>query len=260
MERLRVDTDKLIHQSKEFESSATVFSQAGKEILGFVAGLPSYDGQLSTPARSASLEIHRQCQDLYEAYKSDSQSLARTAKVFEDVDNQSIEIFQQSQKLISYENIPIVLLDKKPFDVGTAYLGYHDDGLSDMVTLCIYGVCKKFARVGNEKIIEEFEKRVDAYEKARKERDDAFLNLCVLGAATAGVLLTTLTIGVAALFIASVPLTNEYSQWKKVNVAEDDMVAATNEAAVYWNLLTGDNLSGDNHQGVLTQHDCGDIY
>ncbi len=93
MERIRVDTDKLKDHSKVFESSAEVFAQAGKDILNFAATLPSYDGQLSTPARAAALEINRQCQELSACLSSDAQSLAKTAKAFEDVDQETINAF-----------------------------------------------------------------------------------------------------------------------------------------------------------------------
>jgi uncharacterized protein YukE len=97
MERIRVNTEELKEKSKAFESSAGVFSEAGKEILAFVAGLPSYDGQLSTPARAAALEINRQCQDLKYCLLDDAQSLVKTAQAFEDVDNQTINLLNTEQ-------------------------------------------------------------------------------------------------------------------------------------------------------------------
>jgi hypothetical protein len=91
MERIRIDTDELKAKSKAIETSAGVFSQAGKDILAYAAGLPSYDGQLSNPARAASLEINRQCQDVQGSYINDSQSLTRTAYAFEEVDKSAVE-------------------------------------------------------------------------------------------------------------------------------------------------------------------------
>jgi hypothetical protein len=97
MKRIRVNTEELKDKSKAFESSAGVFSEAGKELMAFVAGLPSYDGQLSPPARAAALEINRQCQDLHDGFMSDSQSLAKTALAFENVDKQTINILESAQ-------------------------------------------------------------------------------------------------------------------------------------------------------------------
>jgi hypothetical protein len=51
MERIKVDTTILKEKSKVFKTSAGVYAQCGSEILNLVAGLPSYDGQLSGPAR-----------------------------------------------------------------------------------------------------------------------------------------------------------------------------------------------------------------
>jgi len=101
MERIRVNTEELRQYSKVFESSADVFAEAGKDILYVAAGLPSYDGQLSAPARAAALEINRQCQDIRDCYKNDAQSLAKTAQLFEDVDNQTINIMSESQLAIA---------------------------------------------------------------------------------------------------------------------------------------------------------------
>lgn len=105
MDRIRVNTEELRQKSKVFKSSADVYAQAGKDILSFVAGLPSYDGQLSGPARATALEINRQCQDLHDCLISDAQSLVKTAKAFEDVDNQIINALSDAQLAIA--NTPL---------------------------------------------------------------------------------------------------------------------------------------------------------
>ena len=101
MERIRVDTDELKTKSNALETSAGIFAQAGKDILAYAASMPSYDGQLSTPARAAALEINRQCQDVYSLYLNDAQSLARTAQAFADVDNQTVDVFGENTALLS---------------------------------------------------------------------------------------------------------------------------------------------------------------
>jgi uncharacterized protein YukE len=97
MERIKVDTTVLREKSKGFETSAGVYAQAGSELLSFVAGLPSYDGQLSGPARASALEMNRQCQELHECLLSDAQSLTRTAQAFEEVDSQTINALAENQ-------------------------------------------------------------------------------------------------------------------------------------------------------------------
>ena len=99
-DRIRADTEKLKIHSKNFETSAGVFAQAGKEILALASGLPSYDGQLSSPARAAALEINRQCQGMHGYYAGDAQSLVRTAQAFETVDNQTIRIIGENLTIL----------------------------------------------------------------------------------------------------------------------------------------------------------------
>jgi uncharacterized protein YukE len=101
MERIRVDSDELKAKSKAFETSAGIFAEAGKEILAVAAALPSYDGQLSGPARAAALEINKQCQDIHTALTTDADSLMRIAKAFEETDLQTIQLFSGYQNTIS---------------------------------------------------------------------------------------------------------------------------------------------------------------
>jgi uncharacterized protein YukE len=101
MERIKVDTTVLREKSKVFETSAGVYAQAGSELLSLVASLPSYDGQLSGPARASALEINRQCQELHDCLLSDAQSLIRTAQAFEEVDGQTITTLAENQTALS---------------------------------------------------------------------------------------------------------------------------------------------------------------
>ena len=101
MDRIRVDTAELKSKSKIFAAAADHYAQAGNEILSYVAGLPSYDGQLSGPARATAAEINRECKDIHAAYKSDADSLMRTAQAFEKTDNQTITVFNESQAALS---------------------------------------------------------------------------------------------------------------------------------------------------------------
>jgi hypothetical protein len=166
MERIRVDTDELKTKSKAFETSAGVFAQAGKDILAYTASLPSYDGQLSTPARAAALEINRQCQDVHSSYMSDSQSLARTAQAFADVDNQTVDVFRENTALMS--NAPIYGGPGGENDApkkqggNPDLLSYKDYG--DYVIIWKFGeVHTIFVTDENRPLVEKYEKDVDEY-------------------------------------------------------------------------------------------------
>jgi hypothetical protein len=50
MTRIRVNTDDLKNEAKDFESAAEAFARAGDDIAAAAMAMPSYDGQLSGPA------------------------------------------------------------------------------------------------------------------------------------------------------------------------------------------------------------------
>jgi hypothetical protein len=140
MERIRVNTEDLKDKSKVFESSAAIFSQAGKDILSFAVGLPSYDGQLSGPARAAALEINRQCQDVHSCLMNDAHSLAKTARAFEDADNQTINLLNTEQINIASAPLgkpPGLAMPKEPGggSEGTLPLTTNLDKLLYMISL-----------------------------------------------------------------------------------------------------------------------------
>jgi hypothetical protein len=164
-DRIRVDTDELKTKSKALETSAGVFAQAGKDILAYAASLPSYDGQLSTPARAAALEINRQCQDVHSSYMSDSQSLARTAQAFADVDNQTVDVFGENTALLSESPLyggpgGEVAPNKRGGNYN--FLGYEDYG--DYVILWKNGEPHTIIVTDeNRAMVEKYEKDVDDY-------------------------------------------------------------------------------------------------
>jgi uncharacterized protein YukE len=175
MERIRVDTDKLKAHSKQFESSAAVFAQVGKDILSFAAGLPSYDGQLSTPARAAGLEINRQCQDVYSCYKSDAQSLAKTAQAFEAVDNQTAKLFEDNLSIINSAPLGFRSGEKVlnslspdiviPQEGKKGILAYEED--EDTVTLWVDG--KQLIINKNDPRYQDWKTRIDDFRKAEQD-------------------------------------------------------------------------------------------
>jgi hypothetical protein len=66
---------------------ADAFNRAGDEIPALTMAMPSYDGQLSGPARKAGYEIQSQVREMKTALTSDALSLRKTAQNFEKVDN-----------------------------------------------------------------------------------------------------------------------------------------------------------------------------
>jgi hypothetical protein len=91
MARIRVNTEDLKNKAKDFDSAADAFKRAGDEILTAAMSMPSYDGQLSGPARKMGYEFQKQARELSTVLAGDAESLRKTAQAFEDVDNQTIE-------------------------------------------------------------------------------------------------------------------------------------------------------------------------
>jgi uncharacterized protein YukE len=100
MARIRVNTEDLKNKAKDFDSAADAFKRAGDEIIAAAMAMPSYDGQLSGPARKAGYEIQKQSRELSTALTGNAESLRKAAKAFEEVDNQAVSTFNDSNKSI----------------------------------------------------------------------------------------------------------------------------------------------------------------
>ncbi len=202
MARMRVDTDDLKNKAEDFASAADAFNKAGDDILATAMSMPSYDGQLSGPAQKAGYEIQSQSRDIQANLSSDAQSLQNTAQSFEAVDNQTVDVLGQNQEALASSNSPTEI---KGIDQGNSYLGYRDDGLSDTVILCMYGICNTIPRKGNEAVIADFEKKVDDYEKDKKTMWNEFNKTLLAATAATGLLigLSILTGGTAAFVAAA---------------------------------------------------------
>jgi len=112
MTRIRVNTEDLKNKAKDFDSAAEAFTRAGDDILAAAMAMPSYDGQLSGPARKAGYEIQKQARELSTALAGDAESLRKSAQAFEEVDNEVIGLLEQNQSMLcSYfidESPPII--------------------------------------------------------------------------------------------------------------------------------------------------------
>jgi hypothetical protein len=124
MARIRVNTEDLKTKAKDFESAADAFGRAGDEIAALAMTMPSYDGQLSSPARKAGYEIQRQSREMQGLLQSDAQSLKESARAFDEVDNQSTTIFNESLVLLS--DAPLSPKGGKPR--GLASMASKEDG------------------------------------------------------------------------------------------------------------------------------------
>jgi hypothetical protein len=106
MTRIRVNTEDLKNKAKDFESAADAFNRAGDEIAALAMSMPSYDGQLSGPARKAGYEIQSQAREMKTALSGDAESLRKAAQAFEEVDNRTIDILGENTALLS--NAPVL--------------------------------------------------------------------------------------------------------------------------------------------------------
>jgi hypothetical protein len=268
MARIRVDTEELKNKAEDFAAAADSVGRAGDEILAVAMALPSYEGQLSGPARAAGYEIQRRARDMQAALAGDADLLDRNAADFAAVDHRTVDLLAQNQEAI-LASPPAEL---RGIDIGDSYLGYRDDGLSDTVILCMYGTCREIPRAGNEEAIKEFEKYADDYKEQKEKMMNEFYKTCVAAVAATGalVVLSVATAGVATA-IAGIGVVgaigSEALAWKDGKDAQEKMADDTFGAAYYWNKLFGETglgecVTGDNEQQVgdiWTRH-AADIY
>jgi hypothetical protein len=181
MGRIRVNTDDLKAKVKDFESAANAFNTAGDDILATAMSMPSYEGQLSGPARAAGYEIQRQSREVQTLLSGDAQSLQKTAQDFENVNNQTVDIIGENTALLS--DSPIY---GGPGGEGDApikqggnpdLLAYYDYG--DSVIFCKNGECLTVTITDkNRAMIEQYEKSVDDYCKALADMVSIIRDLC----------------------------------------------------------------------------------
>jgi uncharacterized protein YukE len=271
MTRIRVNTDVLKTKAKDFETAADAFNRAGDDIAAAAAAMPSYDGQLSGPARLAGYEIQRQARDMKAALSSDAQSLQKAAQDFENVENQAENVFNQNQEILLAADASLDL----PAKGGDSYLGYqYLGGEPPIYILCMYGVCKKVIVTDeNMPYIQYFICQVDG--GSCKDPDtgittkypgyfetkrvyDALSVAAIAGDGLiilAGVLFICTGIGApAGIGMVATGLTANASA---AYFGEGDlakMATATDNAAAAWNeIFPGDNQVGDPQYGIGDQ-------
>jgi hypothetical protein len=98
---IRVDTDNLREFSKGYSTRADGFNEAGKSIQYAIRRImdhcPEYDGRLQQAARADSFDLYDRCRNFSKWFTDDSASLLKTAEAFEDVDGQTIKVFEEAE-------------------------------------------------------------------------------------------------------------------------------------------------------------------
>jgi uncharacterized protein YukE len=163
MARIRVNTEDLKEKAKDFDSAAEAFNRAGDDILAAAMAMPSYDGQLSGPARKAGYEIQTQCRDLTAALSSNAESLRKSAQAFEEVDNRAIDVFFLQTTNLASQKFFSQLGSSTPIASGGNHvLGYEDYG--DYVILWKNGVSIIIYKTDqNLSMLTQFQKDVDDF-------------------------------------------------------------------------------------------------
>jgi hypothetical protein len=262
MARIRVDTEELKNKAEDFAAAADSVGRAGDEILAVALALPSYEGQLSGPARAAGYEIQRRARDMQAALAGDADLLDRSAADFAAVDHRTVAGLSKNQEMLLAAGLP----DGASYSGGTSYLGYkYVEGDPPAYILCMYGVCRKvIVTDSNKDAIQEFIRQIDGgtytdpktgiqikvtgYYEAKKEFDKA--TWTAIGADVAIILggiaiATGVGTGVGIGGVAG-GIILDRSQQATIDQAEADMAEATNNAAAAWNeIFPGSNQEGD---------------
>jgi hypothetical protein len=166
MARIRVNTEDLKNKAKDFDSASEAWKRAGDDILAAAMALPSYDGQLSGPARKMGYEFQKQARELSAALAGDAESLRKTAQAFEEVDNKTVDTLGENKTLMSASPInggPGGEEDEPRKQGGNPdALGYKDYG--DYVVIWKNGESLTIVVTDlNRAAIEKYENSVDEY-------------------------------------------------------------------------------------------------
>jgi uncharacterized protein YukE len=172
MGRIRVNTEDIKNKAKDFDSAAEAFKRAGDDILAAAMAMPSYEGQLSGPARKAGYEIQKQTRELSIALAGNAESLRKTAQAFEEVDNQTVKLFEENSILLSGAFRPGGPGGEDGGPIRKAgnhdWLGYYDYGESVIFWKNGESIIITITDE-NRELIEQYEKAVDDYCKALAE-------------------------------------------------------------------------------------------
>jgi hypothetical protein len=125
MTRIRVDTIQLRTEAGHIDSIRAVLEELGYEVVSTAASMPSYDGQLSGPARAAGLEAQSRSHGIALRQNEHSQRLTHLAAAFEATDDESVHnIYDAAHSL--WESSPFA-------ECGASVVGYdlHPQAIRD---------------------------------------------------------------------------------------------------------------------------------
>jgi uncharacterized protein YukE len=128
MTRIRVDTEELRKSAKELAASADNIGRAGDEILAVAMALPSYDGQLSGPARKGGYEIESQMKQIQNKINGDSNSLTWIAESFKKADAEMVAGISLQKLILANINTVLQRSSGLVSSNGNHTFGYKDFG------------------------------------------------------------------------------------------------------------------------------------
>jgi len=183
MARIRVNTDDLRNKAKDFDSAAEAFTRAGDDILAAAMAMPSYDGQLSGPARKAGYEIQSQARALGTALAGNAKFLRTAAQDFDDVNNQAVNTFVLQQEALSTLMSSITAQYSMPEKTrgGTEQIGYQYIS-DDYVVIWLNG---KYIRIqlsipplseAEYQSVMDFINYINEYDSYKEDMKDALIN------------------------------------------------------------------------------------
>jgi GH24 family phage-related lysozyme (muramidase) len=112
MTRVRVDTEELRQTAAVLDSVDSQLMRITQKVESVAATLPSYDGQLSGPARGAGLEARNQSSTISRKINSHSQQLICLAGAFEKADQTEVAEWNETVAMLAhgktaFEKLPI---------------------------------------------------------------------------------------------------------------------------------------------------------
>jgi hypothetical protein len=103
MTRIRVDTELLRSEAGHLDATRDVLDRLGQEVARAAAAMPSYDGQLSGPARAAGWEARSRASGLAIRHADQAQRLTALASAFEAADRGPIDWWEQFVQWVGKE-------------------------------------------------------------------------------------------------------------------------------------------------------------
>lgn len=139
MPPIKIDTDLLRHMAKRLEMISCDYEKIGSELAVRSNQVPSYGGQLSTPAHKAGMTSQYEANSLRDLLKEHAVRLENIAREFERVDGETVEQLNYWEIILQNLGDFIAMPDPNPFlniDFEALYGRFHQnqktpDGCAD---------------------------------------------------------------------------------------------------------------------------------